>query len=762
MYFVLLDEVTGLSFNTQKHIMQEVGPQTYSVTLPFSIGQVLKYRYSRISTASIDEQLYTGHPVRYRLYFVGGPATVEDIVSRWSGSQDVGPTGQITGKVTDSSTGAPVPSLMVTAGGAQSLTSADGTFLLESLPPGTHTLVIYAMDGTYHTFQQGAVVQADSTTPVEVQLSRANLVTVIFTARLPGDTPPDAEVRLAGNLYQLGNTFTSLAGGVSTLASRMPVMGRLADGRYMLTMTLPEGAYIEYKYTLGDGLWSSEISKNGGFNLRKLLVPSSNLEQDDTVERWLSQGTRAIHFEVAVPADTPPDEVVSIQFNAGFGWMEPLRMHPLANSQVTAWEFDLTGPFNALTSLPYRYCRQEQCGAADDSATMGIYAGGRAFDPSASSGEVKDTVSSWAWLQGASQPVVVPGSQVAPRDQGFIAGVSFQTTYHPSYGPLLPGELSKLNQLKVNRVILRPTWTFTSINPPILEPVPSQDMPWPELVNLVKDTPRTQFSIGLFPFANFPMPTGLWWQRATRDYPWWMAFFEQYSNYILHYATIASYNAEPLILGGDWLNPALPGGVLADGSPSNIPQDAEARWRELIGQVRQRYPGPLGWVLSYPNGLQNPPPFLDAIDQIYLLWSAPLASQPGSPPEELQAQAGSILDQEVKPFQEQVGKPLILALSYPAIDQAATGCIEIAGGGCLGYNLLAPPNPDIPELGLNLLEQANAYNAILSAVNERPWISGFLSMGYYPPAVLLDKSTSVHGKPAASVVTFWSEKFLGR
>jgi hypothetical protein len=89
------------------------------------------------------------------------------------------------------------------------------------------------------------------------------------------------------------------------------------------------------------------------------------------------------------------------------------------------------------------------------------------------------------------------------------------------------------------------------------------------------------------------------------------------------------------------------------------------------------------------------------------------------------------------------------------------GCIPSAGGGCLDLNLLAQPNPDIPELVLNMQEQSNAYNATLLALNDRSWISGFISMGYYPPAVLQDKSISIHGKPASGVIWYWSPKFFG-
>ena len=285
----------------------------------------------------------------------------------------------------------------------------------------------------------------------------------------------------------------------------------------------------------------------------------------------------------------------------------------------------------------------------------------------------------------------------------------------------------------------------------------------PPLKNAINAAQRVGLKVGLFPTAHFPSQVETWWQTAALDYPWWVSFFERYTNFILHHATVAANtNISLLILGGDWLQPALPNGFLPDGSSSHVPQDAELRWRGLIELIRQKFSGKIAWALSYPEGLKNPPPFLDMVDEIYLLWSAPLASQSGASMEELQAKADATLDQEVLPFLQQVGKPIILAIAYPSIERAATGCIAILGGGCLNYDLLDPLNPDISDLKLDLQAQANAYQAILSAINQRSWIAGFISTGYYPPAILRDKSVSIHGKPAGGVLWYWSSQFLDR
>ncbi len=764
IYLTLLDEVTGLAFNPHTYLMQADDAQHYSVSLPFYLGKVIKYRYSRVGASSVDEHLYDDRPVRYRLYHVAGSGTVSDVLSGWTDTPYTGPTGRIMGNVEDSSTHQPIPNILVSAGGEQAFTMADGSFLLEGLPPGTHNLVFYSLDGAYSLYQQGAVIAADSTTPVSIGLSPARLVTVIFTVKLPADSPADAPLRLAGNLSQLGNTFADLAGGVSALPSRMPLLGRLADGRYMVTLSLPVGTYLEYKYTLGDGLWSAEVTSKAEVRLRQLIVPGTNLEVSDVVEAWGSSGTKPIRFEVTVPSGTPATDPVYIQFNPGFGWLQPLPMWPsTASAGQAVWRFDLTGPFNQPASLHYRYCRGPECGAADDASTMGASPVGREVDPGSNPGAVHDQVLSWAWYNGSPSVPSVPAVQVNPRQAGFVAGVGLQPVYRPAWAASFPAAFQDIQVLGANWVLLSPTWTFTNHTPPILEPEPQQDMLWPDLLSAIGSAQHAGLSVGLFPAVHFPTTAGDWWQSAARDYPWWTSFFERYTNFILQQATAANQtNAGVLILGGDWLTPALPGALLSDGTTSNVPQNADEIWRGLISQVRQRYSGSIAWALSYPDGLRNPPAFLDAIDQVYVLWSAPLSSQPSASLDEMQAQAATLLDQDLLPLQQQLGKPFILAISYPSIDRAATGCIAIQGGGCLDYALLSPPNTDIQALNLDLQAQADAYNAVLSAINDRPWIAGYISMGYYPPTPLQDKSTSIHGKPAAGVFWYWSTKFLGR
>lgn len=106
---------------------------------------------------------------------------------------------------------------------------------------------------------------------------------------VPEVTVPGVPVRIAGNILQLGNTFADLQGGVSTNTDRMPILSLQPDGRYSVTIGLPIGDTVQYKYTLGDGFWNAEHTVNGQWNLREFVVPAQDLAIQDAVQTWGSR-----------------------------------------------------------------------------------------------------------------------------------------------------------------------------------------------------------------------------------------------------------------------------------------------------------------------------------------------------------------------------------------------------------------------------------------------------------------------------------------
>jgi hypothetical protein len=749
----VLDEVTGLALNPVDYQMTPVDSTAYTVVLAIPDQAIIKYRYIRRGASQVAEDTNSDGNIRYRLVHVNGPTQIVDTLNSWIDRPVNTLSGNIFGTVVNADNGVPIPDIMVTAGGVQTQTDSAGRFQLTGLRGGTHNLVAYALDGTYQTFQQGATVAENQGTPVDIRMKTAQLVNVIFTVSVPQNTQRGVPLRLAGNLLQLGNTFGDLRGGLSTVADRMPVLTPLPDGRYSVSLFLPAGASIEYKYTLGDGFWNSEFTSEGRYLTRQLIVPAQNITIEDTVQSWQTGPNSPILFEVTVPSDTPLSDIIYIQFNP-YAWTPPIPMWSLGNNR---WAYKLYGPLNIVGSLGYRYCRNAQCDSADDAQTAGDSAHGRTVSPSIAAQDIIDTVNQWVWPQTSGSPTLV-AVEIPSRGTGFMAGVEFQSFYDPQTPTFNQYALQNVQAIGSNWVILTPSWTYGHNNPLIFSEQPGRDAFWLDTVTSVSQARALNLNAALFPQARFGTNAADFWRTAPRDSAWWGNWFDHYRALAVHFADLASLSgAQALVIGGDWIAPALPSGKLADGTPSGVPADAEARWKNVIAELRQHFRGQVLFALPYDTSVNEAPVnILIDTDAVYLLWFAKLSDQPNPSKADMTAEAGRLLDNNVFTVQTQVNKPVIIALSYPSSTYSATGCIPNGSGGCLYWTALSRPNADIGTVNLDLQQQVDIYDAVFSAANARPWVSGLVSRGYYVPV-----AASIHGKPAADVLWYWFPRLLG-
>ena len=78
-------------------------------------------------------------------------------------------------------------------------------------------------------------------------------------------------------------------------------MKSMPDGTYFLMVELPAGLDLRYKYSLGDGFWNSELTNDGQFHVRQLIVPDADLTISDTIESWGSQRSWPDYFQRESP-----------------------------------------------------------------------------------------------------------------------------------------------------------------------------------------------------------------------------------------------------------------------------------------------------------------------------------------------------------------------------------------------------------------------------------------------------------------------------
>jgi hypothetical protein len=270
-------------------------------------------------------------------------------------------------------------------------------------------------------------------------------------------------------------------------------------------------------------------------------------------------------------------------------------------------------------------------------------------------------------------------------------------------------------------------------------------------------------NVAIFPTPRFTTTADDFWATAPKTADWWQTWFDHYRAFVINYADLASQSgAQTLILGGDWIGPALPNGRLSDGTSSSVPANAETRWRSIITDVKSHFRGTILWALPYNQEyVDTPLGFLSDIDGLYLLWTMKLSDSSNPSKTEMTDEAGRLMDTNLSPLASLLGKPIIIAMAYPSVNASANGCIPGGTSGCLHWTQLNPPNMDASPTGVNLTLQADIYEAMLTAVNQRQWISGIVSRGYYPPTILQGKSASIHGKPAADILWYWYPRLLG-
>lgn len=757
----VVDEVTGLAYNAVPYTMSQVDAVTFTKQLEIPDQAVIRYRYMRKGGNTIVNEDTNGDQIiRYRLFYVSGPTQITDTVSSWADRAVNTVSGSVSGTVLNADTGAPIPDMLITAGGVHFFTNSAGQFKINNLRAGTHNLVAYAMDGTFTTFQQGATVAANSDTPVQIRVKPAPLVNVTFIVSVPsGTVGPNVPIRLAGNLLQLGNTFSDLRGGFSVVADRMPTLSPTGDGRYSVTVPLPVGADVQYKYTMGDGFWNAEFTSEGKYVTRRILVPAQNVTIEDAVQTWQAGPKAPIVFDVTVPGNTSPTDKIYIQFNLLLGWSLPI---PMLQQAQNRWVYKLYGPLNITGSFTYRYCRNAQCDSADDAQTVGPNAHGRNITPALTPQDIIENVGAWAWPLNVGTASLVATS-IPSRGSGFMAGVEYQSYYDPQTPAFNDLALQNIQSLGANWVIYTPSWTYKRTAPVVFTQQPGKDPFWVDTLLAVSQARARNINIALFPQPRFETNYTDFWKNAPRDPNWWVDWFDHYRAFAIHFADLGTQSgAQAIVLGGDWILPALPNGLLADGSPSGVPADAETRWKNLIAEVRQHFRGNVLFALPYNStDFALPVNILRDTDGVYLLWFAKLSAQASPNKADMIAEAGNLLDQNIAPWQPQVGKPFIIGLSYPSSTYSATGCIPDGSGACRDWTALNRPNADLSTVSLDLQQQVDIYDAVLNAMNTRSWVSGFISRGYFEPVELQDKSASVHGKPARDLLWYWFPRLLG-
>jgi hypothetical protein len=756
---VLLDPVSGLDHNQESITMTPVGDGRRQARVIVPVGSLLYYRYIRSGPNQVQEADSFGNPVNYRLAHIPSPLEFEDFIAAWSDSEHEGETGRILGQLRGAGSDEPLPYFLVSAGGMLTFSDAEGTFRLEGLPIGVHRITVISPDGSFQPAQQGAMIAAERTTAAEFVLLPAQLVRLTFQVTVPGDTIAGVPVRVAGNIRQLGARFGDMRGDSILSSAQMPALFAVDETHFLMITEAYAGTDLRYKYTLGDGLWNAERDGYGALITRQVIVPDEDLTIIDTVPTWHASDRGSVLFRLTVPQNTPQDETVGIQFDLD-GWSEPLEMWRLGPFE---WIYALHGPLDLDGGLNYRYCRNMQCGEAGSPAELGPEGIHGQITSQSINQNLDDVVEVWRWWEGDQGPPSVVAPEISSREE-FEVGMEVMTGYHPRWSNFLPTALDEIASIGANAVTLTPSWVWEHRSPnPVLSFDPAT-APYPdEFAQTIEAAQELGLSVGVRVTTQFDDDDPqAWWGHTPHSNNWWAVWFEEYRSFAVTLAQQASQaGVTKLILGGPEVVPSLPGGVFPNGSPSDVPKNAETRWRELVDDVREHFPGQVAFEIEFSDELGIVPSFLDAFDEVHLYWHAPLSQGEDLDFETLSNQATSALTGIFASQPALARMPLIIVAEYLSVHDGRSGCPPAVDGSCRPASDFQHGAIADPDLMVDLPAQTEALNAMLLSAYYRSNISGFYVRGFDPTMQMHDKSASIYGKPSRDMLWYWFQRITG-
>lgn len=745
--FELVDDITGIEFNPTRYVMEKLDDNHYKLILPVRVPSLVKYRFYKNNSLPVYESNSDNQVIEYRMAYINSPANVNNQLTNWTDEQYAYNYGRISGQVINSETNSPIPNALVVVGGIHSYTNSLGNFIIEKLPSGKHNLTIMSTDGEYQTFQQEAIIGEGLTTPATIGMQSSKFVNISFIVKPPEDTPDQAPIRILGNTYQLGNVFGNIYNGTSIAPARAPKLTELPDGTYTITMSLPSGFDLRYKYSLGDGFWNAELNSENNFVVRQITIPDQDTIISDFIQSWKSFDTQGVEFIVNVPENTPDTDKVSIQFNS-FGWSPPIQMWQTDTYQ---WTYRLFGPFHLLNKIDYRICRNDACGTADDGSAP---VNGYSFDTSSLPQVLNVNVTQWkGWNQDIEAPSLI-APEIINRDSDFIAGFSFSDNYNV-YTPLyVESAFKNILGVNANTIVIPVKWTLQSLNPVILSPITGQNPLWKDLVLMIQKAQNQDLQVWLSPEIELsPLATKQFFQEDL-SINWQQNFSSAYAEFIIFSVDLANYmNIEGVILPIDiqhlkkFDNYAALSEIMINETIANI------------GNIKNRFSNKLFISL---NGSQiTNETILSSVDGFVITPNLDFVESPYVK-EDNQSTFKAYLDEEVFTNYSKFGKTIFIGLDFPSIKGVERGCI-LSEETCYDFDIInnVEVNSPISSFEVDLLTQVDLYNAAFNAINETEWVNGIISLEFNPQVAIMDSSSSVRGKPAIGVLWYWFPRMLG-
>ena len=467
----------------------------------------------------------------------------------------------------------------------------------------------------------------------------------------------------------------------------------------------------------------------------------------------LSFQDKEIVFNVQIDCHTPVNETVCVYIESleGTGSTVVFPMNKVSEKQ---WKVTIDSVwFFSGQTVKYKYCRNGEFGAADESFGAKNKQGYREVTLATQSAEVQDNVSKWRWWpEDGIVPQIDESSHLTkhpnylPR-KSFMCGVMFidwwNTRWLSSVGPTCD-EIKK--NTNADWVQYPPVAEITQFYPtPVIDREGNNGTPDADLISIIEEAHKRGLKVYLNPTAfallvEDPFPTN-------HDKAWWQAYYKAWKKDMLYYAKLArDLNVEML---GFSMWP-----VIESISQQEV-QNVDPLAQKLLKEVRAIYKNPI-CVMYNHMGVEmqvfGKGDYLGT--NIWSFWPYNTNLSKNPTVAEMARYAKLNLDDLYK-GQKKWKKPIVL-------DQIAAYTYNGAAAGlCDDPESLGPEFPENPKWRIDLQEQADIYEAYLQALSGRGWIAGAFSFVYaYWNQVT--KAIDVRAKPSERILAKWFGWIRGR
>lgn len=459
-------------------------------------------------------------------------------------------------------------------------------------------------------------------------------------------------------------------------------------------------------------------------------------------------------FEVTVPQNTPPDDIIYIYTNDQQGKrMKKIDSFThrvkLAREQIGIDEREDT--------VKYRYTRNNaNFWTAEylEPDTNDYFWEKLGHQAPFRIGKIqRDVISRWRWFPPDDVPIVSttslePVGDFLPRinSEPFRSGQILEDLFIEGFRDHFITTAKHLKEIGYTWVEIDPPWQWTEENG------------LPKVANLVKDNPNYPDDETLIEEIRALKTQGLKVMLGPqicctpltiqgRSKGWWDAYFAATTEFLVHFAKIAEET------GVDAMHYA----VSADYQES----DYATRWSAVFREIRKHFSGEVGEMVW--NATQGPSTiFPDAdfitwgneLDYFYVAIDTPISKSNNPTDDELKLGASRMLD-GTKQLYGRYKKPVFVRTTYFNVKKTWKGNSY--------YSISSIPWISDPEQKLRESQyefghddQAQVIQAYFRAIAERPWIIGYAQFGYTHWEYPLAADLSVRGKPSEDLWRKWN------